>query len=185
MKILTLLMLGMTLAAPLQARTFKWMDEHGKVHYGDTLPEQPTKNAEYNKQGRELRKVALRVEAAPLSAEEEQARRRDRALLGTYTNPDEIDLARDRSVEIIDLAIKGSEARMKVLQARMDSLLARQAKLASGKPLPEDLARDLFETQKEMDGLAERMRVKSQEQDEVRARYQTDRERFMQLSGAR
>ncbi|TXT18649.1 MAG: hypothetical protein FD132_2033 [bacterium] len=107
--LLVLASLVMPGAAQAQT-TYRWVDEQGRVHYGDVMPSKDAGlgNVELDKQGR-VKKETPRTRLSPeerarLEAEErrrEEARRleearqrRDRALVTTYVNEAEIDLAR-------------------------------------------------------------------------------------------
>ncbi|MEO6147251.1 MAG: DUF4124 domain-containing protein, partial [Sulfuriferula sp.] len=105
--LLSMIIFGLT--APAQAAMYKWVDEHGHTHYGDTLPQQATgrANMELDKQGltikknagamtpeqRQLRAAELLRQQQELQVKTEQ-KQHDTALLNTYTSPAEIDLAR-------------------------------------------------------------------------------------------
>ena len=116
------------------AATYRWVDTQGKVHYGDVLPSQSTGlgHEELDKQGRVIRQTPRtlltpeerRCRAAEAAARKEQLRRaedqqrHDRALLSSYSNEGEIDLARNRALELENLTLKG-------LQTRLDNSSAK------------------------------------------------------------
>ena len=82
----------------------KWVDSSGVTHYGDKLPSQEI--------GRIILKknVVLNQQAAEQDYQKQQEKlvqeRRDKVLLASYTNIEEIDLARDRHLETDKAAIQ-------------------------------------------------------------------------------
>ena len=100
-----------------RAATYKWVDEKGVVHYTDKMPPEAVNkgNVELNKQGVPIKKTdpaptrgaapreGAEAERQKASAKERtNSRRRDRALLSTYTSESEIDLARNRALSTIE-----------------------------------------------------------------------------------
>lgn len=137
-------------ASGSDARTYRWVDEDGMVHYGDHVP------AEYAKSKKEILNdygVPVRTEsgarsaeqiaaerAAARRAEEERqqailAARRDQVLLDTYLSVDEIEALRDRRIELIDTQIRVTE---NYLQGLRDILRRLQSEAAEFKPYNAD-----------------------------------------------
>ncbi len=78
-------------------RVIKWKDEYAVTHYGDTIPPQYSnhENSRLNKQGIPVQQhtiVAPKDDALAQAQTEQETR--DKALLGTFSNAEEIDLAR-------------------------------------------------------------------------------------------
>ena len=91
----------------------KWVDSSGVTHYGDKLPSQESgrSNVEMSNRGIILKKnVVLNQQAIQQDYQKQQERleqeRRDKVLLASYTNVEEIDLARDRHLETDKAAIQ-------------------------------------------------------------------------------
>ena len=91
----------------------KWVDSSGVTHYGDKLPSQESgrSNVEMSNRGIILKKnVVLNQQAAEQDYQKQQEKlvqeRRDKVLLASYTNIEEIDLARDRHLETDKAAIQ-------------------------------------------------------------------------------
>lgn len=121
---------------------YRWVDAQGKVHYGDTIPPEYANqgNAELSKSGRVVKqtppaptpeqlRARQEAEAREREAREkaEEQRRRDRALLASYTTLDELDLAERRNLEAVDVQIKSHELRIKSVQGRLDGLRRQEA----------------------------------------------------------
>jgi chorismate mutase len=189
-------------ALPAQATMYKWVDAQGKIHYSDTLPPQSLGrgNVELDKQG-----LAIKRNAGALSAEQRQQqaqaqarktqenvalterKRRDSALLNTYTSPAEIDLARDRNMEQARLIIKSNDARLTPLRATRAQLVQQIAGITRNQKLPPahlTQARDANAA--EIARLEQLQAQKNKEMDETRAKFDADKARYIELmQGAR
>ncbi|MFA5171203.1 MAG: DUF4124 domain-containing protein [Sulfuriferula sp.] len=171
--------------APLaHADIYKWKDAQGVTHYGDTMPPQAAGRAtiEMNKKGNIIKETAAaltpqqraqnEIEQAKLKKEAQtltEQKRRDSALLNTYTSPAEIDLARDRSLEQYNLVINGTNA-------RLEPLRAKQAKLSPKSD-------EYVENMKHITDLMEIIAQKNAEIATTKAKFDADRARYIELTG--
>lgn len=178
-------------------KMYKWVDEHGKTHYGNAIPPQYAQqgSAELDKKGAVVKKTDAALTPEQRKAREEELaqkkeeekekleqKRRDKALLNTYTTEKEIDLVRDRNLQQGELQLQSMELRAKQIQPRLDQARKRAEDLvARKKPLPPDLQQDIEETGKEMQRLQEMTRQKRMEMDAIRARFEDDKKRFREL----
>ena len=189
-------------ALPAQATMYKWVDAQGNTHYGDTLPPQSLGrgNVELDKQG-----LAIKRNAGALSAEQRQQqaqaqarktqenvalterKRRDSALLNTYTSPAEIDLARDRNMEQARLIIKSNDARLTPLRATQAQLVQQIAGITRNqKSPPAHLTQARDANAAEIARLEQLQAQKNKEMDETRAKFDADKARYIELTqGAR
>ncbi len=134
-----------THAGSTHAALYKWVDEHGEVHYSDKVPPEAVNkgNVELNKQAIPIKKTEpaltpeqLKAKAAEderqrqAAKQQEEINRRDRALLASYTSENEIDLARARAMQTIDNVLQSTQAYMAQLVKRRDGLLAKKAAAA-------------------------------------------------------
>lgn len=195
------LALAMCAAAPAWAakEMYRWVDSQGKVHYGDTIPPEYAKqgSAEMTKSGRIIKetppaltpeqiKARAEAEARDKEAKEkaDEQKRRDKALLASYTTVDELDLAEKRNLEAIDLQIKSNELRIKSVQGRLDGLKKQRANFtARNRPVPPDLDADIKQTQTEIDHLNGNIADANREKAALRNRFAADRKRYMELKG--
>jgi len=196
------LALALTLADAAAAKIYKWTDERGVTHYGEMIPPEYKDQAaqEMSHHGITLRKwdaaAASTITPEQRKAAEDKAareredkqrafeqRRRDLALLNTYTSPQEIDDARDRNLQLPSQAIRGLEPRLKRAQERLTSLEQQAAGLAkAGKRVPEALHADTADQKVEVETIqAEIERHKAQIQ-AIRAKYEEDKKRFLEVS---
>jgi chorismate mutase len=185
-------------ALPAQATMYKWVDAQGKTHYSDTLPPQSLGrgNVELDKQG-----LAIKRNAGALSAEQRQQqaqaqarktqenvvltehKRRDSALLNTYTSPAEINLARDRNMEQARLIIKSNDARLTPLRATRAQLVQQIAGITRNqKSPPAHLTQARDANAAEIARLEQLQAQKNKEMDETRAKFDADKARYIELT---
>lgn len=125
------------------------------------------------------------AEAAEQQRKDQEAhakdqRRRDQALLDTYANVKEIDQARERAEANLLTAIKNSEAQLEALRKKRKQV---ETDRASGAMPPAEADKALKVNTHET-GLQEELRAgKQRDLDGVRARYDGDRKRFLELKG--
>ncbi|MEL6868989.1 MAG: DUF4124 domain-containing protein [Pseudomonadota bacterium] len=128
------------LAAPVLAATdsgralYRWVDDEGVVHFGDSIPAQYAEQEKQilNNQGVAIGRIAgkateeeLAQQAAEAEAKaaRERGLRADRALLATYLSIGEIERHRDRRVELLEAQSRVSELYLTNLRKRLVSLL--------------------------------------------------------------
>ena len=178
-------------------KVYSWVDEQGKTHYGNTVPPQYAQqgNAELNQKGAVVKKTDPALTPAQRKAKEEELaqqkeeekkkleqKRRDKALLNTYTTEKEIDLVRDRNLQQGELQLQSMELRAKQVQPRLDQARKRAGVLvAKKKPLSPDLQQEIEEAEKEIQHLQEMIQQKRVEMDSIRARFEDDKKRFREL----
>jgi hypothetical protein len=163
----------------------KWVDDKGITHYGDV--EQPREGAG-NRTATEAGSKAQEEEAAKkreAEKKEGERKRRDKALLETYSSEEEIDLARDRNLQSGKLMIDSAQPRIKSVQGRLDGLRKQADAVAKTKPVPADLTRDIKAAEAEIAQLQGNVAKYKQDMDAIRARFEEDKKRFRELrSGA-
>lgn len=196
--ILTATLALATSGASAAAKLYKWVDEKGQVHYSESMPpEHKDKGStELDRRGRVLKKndAAIPSETAKLDEEglarkrlEEkrlyEQRRRDSALINTYTTEAEIDVARDRNLSLPMQAIKGIEPRLKEAWARLEALKGQADALTkSGKVVPDALREDILLEEKQVALFEGELRAKQTEATHIREKYDADKMRFRELS---
>lgn len=179
-------------------RIYKWVDENGVTHYGESIPPQyrAQGGAEMNKRAITVREIDPMATPAQRQAALEKQRleseekkrvaaqaRRDRALLNTYTSPGEIEEARDRNLALPRQAISGLQPRVDQGRARLVELQGKADAIEkSGKPVPERLQDDIAEQQAELEGLGAEIARHEAHIERIRARYDADRARYVELT---
>lgn len=124
------------LALPAHA-AFKCVDEKGRTHIGDTPPEPCSKVVMYEvtRGGQVIRTIqpTLTEEQVKARIEEEERKkeadkvafeqkRKDLALLATYSTESELDVARDRNIDPINSRIKLAQERIADIDKRNKQL---------------------------------------------------------------
>src|SRR3990167_173884 len=192
------LAIGMTFSLPVTAKMYKWVDDKGVTHYGETIPPEYAHRdrEELNKAGRVVEKKevltpeerhAKELEDIKKREDEEAAleqKRRDKALLNTYSNVKEIDLTRDRNLQQVEARINSINSQLKMAE---DNLKALQ-KEADGytkanKNIHVSLQEDLKESQARLTKLQQDMEKSKAEKAAVEARYDADKARYKELTG--
>lgn len=181
-------------------KLYRWVDENGVVHYGDTIP------AEYAELERQVvnehgitvgvmhakkteEELAEEARLEELRAEAELQRRRDQALLATYLTIDEIVMHRDRRVELFKAQARVTELYLRNLQRRMDSLRDEASKYRPYSEDPDapmidpDLADDLATTRATIERHQENLRKFETDEENIVARFDGDIDRFKELKG--
>jgi len=197
-RLLVVFAIGITFSLPVAAKMYKWVDDKGTTHYGETIPpEYANKNrTELDKGGRviekkevltpEERRANEQAEAKKRAADEAalEAKRRDKALVNTYSNEKEIDLARSRNLQQIDARVNSISSQVKTANG---SLLGFQKEAdgltKAGKPIPQTLKDDLQESQARLDKLKQDLEKATAEKTAIEARYDADKARYKELTG--
>lgn len=199
LKFLLLLLVPLAASAD-NTRFYKWTDENGVVHFGDSIP---AKYAELPKEvvndhgvtveNLEGKKTPEQIEAERIEKERvaaiELQRRADQALLATYLSVDEILMHRDRRVELFQAQARVTELYLSNLQRRLQKL---RLDASNYQPYSEDpdapmidpeLADELQKT-KEIIQRHERNLQKFQaDERQIIARFEGDINRFKVLRG--
>lgn len=124
----------------LSAELYRWVDENGRVHYGDRVPSKYAKIERdvLNEQGRIIKTLAAEKTEEELALEAKQkvakAQRdkelavqteRNRVLLTSYRNLADIDLARDRKQEQLNKQIELLNVNTENLNQQQQAILTR------------------------------------------------------------
>ncbi len=193
----TLLVLAGAAGAAQPGRIYKWVDEHGVTHYGQHIPPEYRDQAatEMTKRGVTVNRIdpvttpeerRLAQERALREKEEQkrlaEQRRRDTALMNTYSSTREIDDARERSLSAPMQALTVLEPRFKRANERLQGLNRQAADIQrGGKPVPDFLSEDITAAKHEVEQLqAERQRHEAQIV-AIRTRFDADKQRYIEL----
>ncbi|MFK8016769.1 MAG: DUF4124 domain-containing protein [Gammaproteobacteria bacterium] len=192
-------------ALPAQAdKLYKWVDDNGVTHYGDSVPADDSRRerAVLNDQGVKVEVLPRQKTAQELAVEAqrqrelqakaqraEKARERDRILLDTYLSVDEIADLRDRRVLALEAQIGVTRHYMKNLQQKWDELETEARRYnfpfdeESDLPsLPDDIAQHLIHTEKAMAEHLHTVQSLKAEQGEIRDNFERDMNRFKELT---
>ncbi len=189
------LVIAFGFAGAARGATYKWVDEKGVIHYTDKIPPEASDKGRtvLDKQARPVKRIdpALTPEQRRArEVEEEQKRaaakvqeevaRRDRALVSSYTNEAEIDLARSRALATIDAQIESSRGYVAQLDKRRIELDKRREALGD-KPVPHALESELAGNRNEIAKTTQLIEQKQKERATTVARYDADKVRWREL----
>ena len=189
-------LIAAALAVPAQAqqgnaRVYKCVDPTGKVYYSDKMNPDCRQASELSSQGVVLPKKqgvakpgqpskADPAQASPKESKEQE--RRERALMATYTNEEEIDAARDRSLALPAQGIKTIESKLEKANQQLTEM-KKQADLlaAQKKPLPANLLEDVSGMQKKIPELEADLAQRKAQAEAIRVKFESDKQRFREL----
>lgn len=169
----------------------------GRRSCGDSLPEQ-CRGRPYkvlDSAGNVIKEVGPPLTAeqkAQVAAEAErrkqeeaaqrEQRRKDQALLATYSSVQDIDQARTRSENDVQEAIKQAEAKIASLRQQRRKFES-EASFYRNKPLPPEVAKGVKDNDSEVRTYADLIEGKKADLELIRAKYDEDKRRYLQLSG--
>lgn len=182
-----------------QAKLFKWVDDNGTTHYGETIPPefankdnvllnekgQVTKRNEKitGEERRAQEEAAVKKRVAESAAVEQ--RRKDTSLLNTYSNEQEIELARVRNLQQIEartsslqLMKKSAETNLKNFQNEAES------KSKNGKVIPTSLQQDIDESQDRLEKINKDLAVAQEKSISLNATYAEEKKRYRELTSS-
>ena len=184
------MLLFLAFSTNAEAKLYKWVDDQGVTHYSEVMPSGYTGDKmQLDKQGHEVKpeqKQAAKAKPTvegPSPAVLEQ-RRHDKALLGSFSNVHEIDLARDRNLQQVNLRTKGIQLRMKTANEDLASYQKEQDSIVkSGKPADKGLQQQISQTMGRIARLKAQLDKSKVEASAIRARYDADKQRYIELTG--
>lgn len=163
----------------------KWVDEKGVTHYGDKMPAKDVHrdNSVLNNQGVVIRRNQVtNINNNEMDANLLEQKRRDRALRASYTNAEEIDLARNRSLEMDQASIHALEQRkasaikrLENVQKSIDSFVQKE------KTVPDDLNKDAQDIKAEIARIDDQISHRKSSMEATNNRFNEDKQRFMEI----
>jgi hypothetical protein len=176
-------------------QTYKWIDDQGVTHYGDSVPSEYSQREQrvLNSQGLEVQKRQAEMtpaEAAAFAARQKEESRRkqhDMFLISTYPSVKEIENVRDIRLDQINGQITAAEGYISSLTTRGEELKRRAQLFApyNTKPgarrMPDDLAEEMVRVLSELRTQNSALSAKHTEHQNVVAQYDEDIKRFKEL----
>lgn len=183
--LISLTLLVGTVANAADGKIHKWVDDKGVTHYGDKMPAKDAHrdNSVLNNQGVVTKRNQIsNTNNHDVDTSLIEQRRRDRALRASYTTEEEIDLARDRSLQMDEVSIQALEQRkvtalkkLETNQKNIDDFNKR------GKPVPEDLSQDASDIKAEIARVNDQITHHKSSMDATRKRFNDDKRRFIEI----
>lgn len=191
-------LLAVAFSASAEAKLYKWVDDKGTTHYDEVIPpEYANKDRDsINKSGLlDKRPEKITPEAIRAKEEAEQKRkidnqavveqqRRDNALLNTYSNENEIDLARDRSLVLINARIESNKMLLKSTQSNLEELKKEvDSRSKAGKKTPQSLTDDITRTETRVSRFKSELGKSEEEFATVKTRFENEKELYRKIQG--
>jgi len=188
-------------AASETQKTYRWKDSEGLVHFGDTIP------AEYAEMDKQIlnehgivierlrgkkspEEIAEEKRQEQLAMEIEMQRRADQALLATYMSVEEIQMHRDRRVELFQAQSRVTELYLRNLQRRLEELVEEASRFQPYNSDPDaalidpDLSDDITMTRETIVRHEGNLRRFAVDESEIIARFEGDITRFRGLTAS-
>jgi hypothetical protein len=176
-------------------QTYKWVDEKGVTHYGDSVPAEYSQREQrvLNQQGLEVQKrqaelsPAEAAERAKKHKEDSQRKQHDMFLLSTYPSTREIESVRDTRLDQINGQISAAEAYIASLTTRVDGLKQRSKMFApyntsaGARRMPDDLAEEMVRALSELRTQNAALANRRSEAAAVTEQFDGDIRRFKEL----
>ena len=191
--------LSALISVQAEAKLYKWVDDKGTTHYGEVIPpEYANKDRDSISKSGLLDKRPEKVNPEALRAKEEaeqkrkvdnqatmEQQRRDSALLNTYSNENEIDMARDRSLVLIDARIESNKMLLISSQATLNGHKKEfDSRSKTGKKIPQSLLNDIAQTEARVARYKAELVKSEEELAAVKARFESEKELYRKLKGS-
>jgi len=196
-----ILFLCASVSAMAQApqRMYKCVDARGKTYYTHVPPPEclGRDTQELSKSGTVIRKTerpptpgelqrreADRKKKAEEAEKNKEERRKDVALLNTYSSDKDIEDARARSLQEAQTAISDTEKRIAGAQQRQKELDAEKEFYVK-KPMPPKLRQEIANIDIEIKTQTTLLDAKKREISTINAKYDEDKRRYTELTAAK
>lgn len=163
---------GDTLPEQCRGRAYRVLDSGGNIVKEIGPPLTPEQKAEQVLENRRKKQLE--------DASREQ-RRRDQALLDTYTTPEDIDLAQKKAEADVNLAILATISRIDAVRTKRKKF-ADEAEFYKKKTLPPELDKELRAIDHEIKLQQELLEIKKKDFESIKAKYDADRKRYFELT---
>jgi hypothetical protein len=183
-----------------EQKVFKWEDEEGHVYYGDSVPQVFSERPKevLNEHGVTVAELEGRKTEEQLAQEQidEERRKRqekqlkaDRALLATYLSVEEIQMHRDRRVELFQAQSRVTELYLRNLERRLQELRNEASRYqpysedSNAPMISEELAEELRRTKDTIARHQRNLRKYDTGEMQIIERFDGDITRFKKLRG--
>lgn len=189
-------LLAPALAQQAPQRMYKCIDARGKTYYTQVPPAEclGRETQELNKSGTVIRKTERPLNPAELQAREaekkkkaeqdefaKEERRKNTALLNTYSSEKDIEDARARSLQEAQTAIADTEKSIAGAQKRQQDL-EKEKEFYTKKPMPFKLKNELSNLDIEIKNQTALLEAKKKEISTINQKYDEDKRRYVELT---
>ena len=185
-------------------KVYRWVDDQGVVHYGDSVPPEyavhdrhvlndygiPIERQEGATTPEErAEKLAAQQAADAIKQRHDAARARDETLLDTYLTVQEIESLRDRRAEMLDGQIHYTALYLDALRDKLERLQADAARFRpyssdpEAPPIHENLAKELSDTLDSIIRYEKTLTATRSRKVQLVAKFDDDIGRFKELKG--
>lgn len=205
--LLPITLLALTLFAPIKqtgaGALYKWIDENGQIRYSDRLPASQVrkKHQQLNSQGvvlstkeaakteeelaaeAEARRKLEEQEAKEAKIKEEQDKK-DTVLLMTFSSEEELGLARDNRLDVLESVIQLINKSIATTQKQLEQLQnkADEIYLSKGKEVPGGLAQKIEHFMRKIESRYAQLELKLADKDKINEQYALDLARYRELT---
>ncbi len=205
--LLPVILLALTLFAPIKqtgaGALYKWTDENGQIRYSDRLPASQVKrkHQQLNSQGVVLSTKEAAKSDEELAAEAEARRKleeqeakeakikeaqdkKDTVLLLTFSSEEELGLARDNRLDVLESVIQLINKSIDATQQQLQQLQTKADKtyLSQGKEVPGGLAQKIEHFTRKIESRYAQLESKMAEKDKINEQYALDLARYRELT---
>ncbi len=176
---------------------YRCVGKDGRKYYGQTMPRacigRPVELL--NSSGMVVKRLDQKTDAekraekkaaaerkSRQAAERRETRRRNRAMLATYTSVDDIERARNEALEENRQAIRMVQERIGELEKAQAQRRAQMSTYA-GKQPPEKLRQDIRNADIDLKAQRELLAAKRKDDRAINARYDEDRRQYLKATG--
>ncbi len=172
---------------------YRWVDEHGVVHYGDNIPPQYASQERtlLNADGIEVSHTDAQKSPEQAAAAEKarqdvlKQRQHDSFLVSTYTSVKDIESLRDLRLDQLQGQRAASAQYVESLRARLGTLQVRalsyQPYTGAARRMPDDVAENLVRTLNEVRQQTAALAATSEQEKELRRQFDADIQRYREL----
>ena len=176
---------------------YRWTDSEGNVFYSDSIPPANIRqgHTEINKGGIHLRTIPRAKTLEEFKKEQELERLRaqqirlieqqkaaDQVLLRTFRSEDDLIMARDGKLEVIDVMVQVAKKNIRRQQEWLAGLRSDAANMErAGKPVSRNLKNGIDKTERSIQDAIDAISARDEQQDVIRASFDLDLLRFRQL----
>lgn len=182
--------------ASAQQRLFKCKDDKGNTFYTQTPPVEclGKEVQELSKEGTVVRKREAALSPKQLAAREaeekrkkeeetlaKEEKRKNQALLNTYSSEKDIEDGRQRALQQAESATKEIEKRIAEAKQRAQKL-ASEKEFYTKKPMPKKLQDEIKNTELDLKGQQDALAAKQKELGDINAKYDGEKKRYLELT---
>jgi hypothetical protein len=189
-----------TVFADEHERVYRWVDENGQIHYGDSIPPEASElpkqvlnehavTVEHLEGRKTEEQLAAEARAKELAMQKELQLRADKALLATYLSVEEIIMHRDRRIELFQAQSRVTELYLRNLDRRLEKLQREASRYRPHSEDPDaplisdDLVAEINETEATIARHQENLLKFKEEEQQMVTLFEGNINRFKSLKG--